>query len=218
MDVNANSHCPYRQSKNLLDALSSDKTKIGFFIGAGCPASIPHPDGGEESLVPAIQGLTRLVRERLSESEAHKDSIAAVLKRFQDGAGVEPTIEEILSHIRALIDVVRNGTIDGLNKASLVELDKAICDITTEVVNAQLPGTNTPYHMLARWIRSIARPQPVELFTSNYDLLLEQALEAESVPYFDGFVGSNEAFFDLTSMEEESGSAEKSLPIRWSRL
>ena len=52
----------------------------------------------------------------------------------------------------------------------------------------------------------------MELFTTNYDLSLEQALEERLVPYFDGFVGSDSAFLDLDSMSEDD------LPPRWARL
>jgi SIR2-like domain len=41
---------------------------------------------------------------------------------------------------------------------------------------------------------------------------LEQALEAQRQPYFDGFVGSDSAFLDLESMAEDD------LPARWARL
>lgn len=41
---------------------------------------------------------------------------------------------------------------------------------------------------------------------------MEQAFEANKIPYFDGFIGSRQAFFDLASMENES------LPARWGRL
>ncbi|MCZ8488372.1 SIR2 family protein [Vibrio lentus] len=43
---------------------------------------------------------------------------------------------------------------------------------------------NTPYHDLCTWIGSIDRRMPIELFTTNYDLLLEEALEDEEIPYF----------------------------------
>jgi hypothetical protein len=45
-----------------------------------------------------------------------------------------------------------------------------------------------------------------------HDLLMEQALEQRRVPYFDGFVGSNRTFFDLSSIEQDG------LPPRWARL
>jgi hypothetical protein len=34
-----------------------------------------------------------------------------------------------------------------------------------------------------------------EIFTTNYDLVIEKSLEAIRAPYFDGFVGSYEPFF-----------------------
>jgi hypothetical protein len=212
------SHCPYRQSKNLLDALSSSRTKVAFLLGAGCPASIPNPNGdGTQPLIPAIGGLTEVVKKKLGESDDHRDSFNIIMERFS-GEESEPTIEVILSHIRALQEVVRDGDIHGLNKTSLAELDKKICEITTDVVGASLPESNTPYHQLAKWIGGIPRSHPVEIFTPNYDLLVEQALEEHKIPYFDGFVGSKEAFFDLTSMEENESLSAHCLPVRWSRL
>ncbi|MBK6958008.1 MAG: SIR2 family protein [Nitrosomonas sp.] len=217
--MSTQSHCPYRQSKNLLDALASDKTKVAFLLGAGCPASIPHPDGdGIQPLIPAILGLTADVKKKLGESEVYRGSFNIILKRFSEEEPAEPTIENILSHIRALQEVVRDGDIHGLTKTMLAELDEKICEITTVVVGAELPDSNTPYHQLAKWIGGIQRAQPVEVFTPNYDLLVEQAFEAHKIPYFDGFVGSREAFFDLTSMEENASLPVHCLPVRWSRL
>lgn len=207
-------HCPYRQSTLLQQALAPDKMRIAFLLGAGCPVSIRIPDGATtRPLIPDIRGLTTLVNERLAASADHAGSYAAILKRFADGGSSgNPTIEDILSHIRTLQDVVRSGSIDGLDKAMLIALDAEICKITTEVVGVSLPTSDTPYHQLAMWIGGIQRAHPIELFTPNYDLLIEQALESHTIPYFDGFVGSKQAFFDLTSMESEA------LPSRWARL
>jgi len=204
-------HCPYRQSTLLQQALAPDKMRVAFLLGAGCPMSIRIPDGaGTKPLIPDIRGLTKLVNDKLAASP-QKASYQSLLKRFGKGAP-EPTIEDILSHIRALQGVVREGEIDGLTKTTLAELDKAICDITTNVVGVDLPLLGTPYHHLATWIGGIQRTHPVEVFTPNYDLLIEQSLEAHKIPYFDGFVGSRHAFFDLASMESET------LPSRWARL
>jgi hypothetical protein len=206
-------HCPYRQSTLLQQALAPDKMRIAFMLGAGCPVSIRVPEGvGTKALIPDIRGLTDAVNDRLGKSDPHKSNYAALLNRFNGGVPKNPTIEDILTHIRVLQDVVRDGSIDGLDKAALSALDTAICGITTEVVGVSLPEWKTPYHQLATWIGGIQRAHPIEVFTPNYDLLVEQALEAHKLPYFDGFVGSKQAFFDLTSMEDES------LPSRWSRL
>lgn len=206
-------HCPYRQSTLLQQALAPDKMRIAFLLGAGCPVSIQVPDGaGTKPLIPDIRGLTATINDQLSKSGQFKASHETVLNRFKDGNPANPTIEDILSHIRALQDVVRDGKIDGLDRAALLALDAEICTITTKVVGVDLPESKTPYHQLATWIGGIQRAHPIEVFTPNYDLLVEQALEAHKIPYFDGFVGSKQAFFDLTSMESDA------LPPRWCRL
>lgn len=207
--MSATTHCPYRQSTLLQQALAPDKMRIAFLLGAGCPFSIRVSDGGEtKPLIPDIRGLTSVVTEKMNQMAEHQESFQKVLNRLPDNS----TIEDILSHIRSLNDVVRDGNIDGLNKASLAGLDEKICAITTGVVDAELPAAQTPYHRLATWVGGIHRTHPVEIFTPNYDLLVEQAFEAHKIPYFDGFIGSRHAFFDLASMENES------LPPRWARL
>lgn len=65
---------------------------------------------------------------------------------------------------------------------------------------------------MSKWISSIDRKNAVEIFTTNYDLLMEQALEDQEVPYFDGFVGSRRSFFDLRAVQDGL------IPTHWSRL
>lgn len=211
--MNSSTHCPYRQSTLIQQALAPDKMRIAFLLGAGCPVSIRIPDGeATKPLIPDIRGLTNIVNKQLSESKQYKDNYGKLLERFNGGPPSNPTIEDILSHIRALHDVVRDGNVDGLDKSTLAALDTEICKITTTIVGVDLPESNTPYHQLATWIGGIRRAHPIEVFTPNYDLLIEQALESHKIPFFDGFVGSKQAFFDLTSMENES------LPSRWARV
>lgn len=205
-------HCPYRQSSLLQQALAPNKMRIAFLLGAGCPMSIrvDTDDGSTSPLIPDIAGLTAVVSTTLTADAELSVDYASLLARF--GAGASPNIEEILSHLRALIDVVREGDINGLTKLKLQALDKRICEVTASVVGVPLPGDGTPYHNLAAWMSGIARAHSVEVFTPNYDLLVEQALESHKVPYFDGFVGAREAFFDLSSMETDI------LPARWARV
>lgn len=205
-------HCPYRQSSLLQQALAPNKMRIAFLLGAGCPMSIrvTSADGQNGPLIPDIAGLTRLVSESLAGDENLRGHYEVLLARF--GANGNPNIEGILSHLRALLDVVREGHIDGLTQTALQALDTRICEITSTAVGVQLPASDTPYHNLASWVSGIARMHAVEVFTPNYDLLVEQAFESHKVPYFDGFVGANEAFFDLPSIESDV------LPSRWARL
>jgi hypothetical protein len=205
-------HCPYRQSTLLQQALTPDKMRIAFLLGAGCPVSISvkSASGVVGPLIPAIEGLTNHINQRVAADALLAPKYTTLLNRLSKTK--RPNIEQILSHLRALRDVVLDGKFDGLDQAALEELDKKICEFTTEVVSVNLPDGSTPYHQLAAWVAGVARTHALELFTPNYDLLMEQALEAQRVPYFDGFVGAREAFFDLASMETDE------LPPRWVRL
>ena len=196
---------PYRQIEILQQALVSDKSKIAFLLGAGCPVSISIQDG--KPLIQDIEGLTKSICDTLADK-----NIGKIADRIMLPEGKKVTIEDILSHVRLLIEVVGKGQIDDFTMASLEDLEKNICKEITTTVDKGLPDNDTSYHHLASWIRNIPRNNPVEIFTPNYDLLIESALESKNIPYFDGFIGSVNAFFDLHSIENEV------LPPRWAKL
>lgn len=180
--------------------------RIGFFIGAGCSLA----EGGP--LIPEIAGLTRQVKGYLDGNDPLKEAAKNAWDRVVGRGIPTPTIEDVLSHVRTLKSLCGSGGIDNFSKDQLVKLDRAICEQVRAIVSKPLPSSYTPYHVLARWIQAIPRDKPVEIFTTNYDLSIEQALEEQRVPYFDGFVGSDSAFLDLESMTEDD------LPARWTRL
>ena len=189
----------------LRQALTSDKNKVAFLLGAGCPMSIL--DENKKPLIPGIAGLTRTVCEKLDQEKINKLKQGIALPENK-----QATIEDLLGRIRSLIDVIGESEFDGLKKQDLTDMEKKICEEITEEVDKELPNQITPYHNLASWISGIPREHPVEIFTPNYDLLMELSFESKNIPFFDGFLGSRNAFFDLHSMEYEE------LPARWVRL
>ncbi len=210
-------HCPYRYSQMLQHALASGKMRVAFLFGAGCPMSIRIPDGDTTTapLIPDILSLTALVKEGIAKEPketGHQSTLTQILEQFP--ASENPTIEHILSHIRLLLEVIRKDDLDGITQKVLKSLDVKMCAIITECVQASIPDNQpfSPYHQFAKWVSAIPRDYPVEIFTTNYDLLIEQSLEDQRVPYFDGFIGSKRAFFDLPSIEHDK------LPPRWARL
>jgi hypothetical protein len=207
-------HDPYRRATDLLQRLAPGKMRIGFFLGAGCSLSIPVPDGATTTkpLIPGIVGLTEQVKRFLDADVDLKDVAQLVWDRVIGRDIPDPTVEDVLSHIRTLKSLCGKKGVDGFPEDVLVKLDQAICGHLRQVVDKSLPPNDTPYHVLASWIQAISRDKPVEIFTTNYDLLLEQALEEQRVPYFDGFVGADSAFLDLESMAQDD------LPPRWARL
>lgn len=205
-------HDPIRQANYIQQSLSQDKKPIGIFISAGCPSAIKiNINGCESPLIPGIEGLTTAVCNKLALSEK-KEAIGTIFTHFKtDGRG-DPNIEDILSHIRILHQVAGKESVRGLTATELDQLDHDICETIVTMVKKELPNKDTPYNKVAAWIGAIQRTQPVEIFTTNYDLLMEQALEQHRVPYFDGFVGSYHSFFDPYAIEEDL------LPPRWARL
>lgn len=206
-------HCPYRRTTDLLQRLAPSKMRIGFLIGAGCSLSVKEDDG--KPLIPEIVGLTKQVKDHLDHDATFKAVAQTAWDRVTARGIPTPTVEDVLSHIRTLKSLCGNdktSEIDGFAADTLGKLDFAICEQVRNIVSKPLPTSDTPYHALASWIQAIPRERAVEIFTTNYDLSLEQAFEEQLVPYFDGFVGSDSAFLDLDSMVEDD------LPPRWARL
>lgn len=197
-----------RVINELTQCLSEDKRDLGLFLGAGCPASIKIGEDGEDPLIPGIKGLTEKVLDGIEENTDVQDTVFEQLS--EDGIS-EPDVEDILTHLRSLKSAAGNGKVRGLIGDQLDDFDSEVCEQIVQTVDQSLPASS-PYHGLASWVGSTSRQKPVQLFTTNYDLLLEQALEDLRVPYFDGFVGAHQPFFDPIAMEEDTISS------RWARL
>src|SRR5690606_14012771 len=95
---------------------------------------------------------------------SHCDNLIAQLK--VDGF-LNPNIEDMLSHIRSLKQVAGKGTVREFVAKDLDELDDAICKIISREVDKELPNSDSPYHNVAIWSRSIEREKPVHIFTTN---------------------------------------------------
>jgi hypothetical protein len=216
-------HDATQQARNLRLVLQDDKQRIGCFLGAGCPLGI-YDAGGTKTitLIPAVVELTKQVAEGLlaadnaskgtSEPTQFRTQWDSWCKECQTDGGKEPTVEDVLTELRAIAN--RRGTAEflGMSKAALTALDEKICSLITERMNKVLPSYRCSYNHFASWVGGVYRTFPVEIFTPNYDLLFEQAFEQHPLPHFDGFVGSREPWFDLSSIEHDA------IPARWTRL
>ena len=215
-----NEHEIFRQVGYIQQTLSQDKKHIGVFIAAGCPLSVRVNERDvagkkiDDPLIPDVAGLTSLIATKLTSGDKKKPSHYDKLLIQMEADGIkDANIEIILSQIRALKQVAGNGTVKEFTEKDLIELDELICKTISAEVDKLLPNLETPYHGLAAWAKALDRDKPVHIFTINYDLLTEQALEEEGCLYFDGFIGARKAFFDLGAVEDE-----KILHPRWARL
>ena len=207
-------HDPLQCVKQLRQVLAVDKLAVGFFLGAGCPCAIrvPCTDGdGDKPLVPAIAGLTKIVSDSLLARSDSSTSFATLQQTFTQDGHVNPNIEDMLSRIRILREAAGTQSARGLSAKDLDALDEEICRTISHIADQPLPNTSTPYHAMGRMARGYRNP-PLQVFTTNYDLLAEEGLESLHVPVFDGFVGSSRPFFDQRAIEDEL------VPARWARV
>ena len=186
---------------------------LGVFLGAGCPKSISESADGADPLIPDTKGMTLSVRDRVI-GQGYQDTWEVVLDQVKPGGMdlEEVNIEEILSQVRGLSQYSREDSEGSLQKENLAALEHEICEEIVDLVDVNLPDGPSGYLDLATWLGSIDRQEPVEIFTTNYDLLLEEALEKRRIPYFDGFVGGYRPFFDRHTVTNDE------LPTQWVRL
>ena len=216
-------HDAAQQAQYLRLVLQDDKQRIGCFLGAGCPLGIY--DAAETTsleLIPAVVQLTKQVAEGLlatddatketSEPTQFKTQWDKWCEECRTGGVKEPTVEDVLTELRAIANLKGNVEIFGMSKKALTDLDEKICSLITERMNKALPSHRCSYNHFASWVGGVYRTSPVEIFTPNYDLLFEQAFEQQRIPHFDGFVGSRKPWFDLSSIEHDA------IPARWTRL
>jgi hypothetical protein len=207
MDVNY--FCPCREINELRDQLSYSK-RLGFFLGAGTSKSIGIPD---------ILGLTEAVELSLSNSiKTYYDQVRKSIKDNDETKNVN--IEDILNQVRLIRQITfekETKKFDGITGKNARDLDIAICNKIYEIILEKEQDADLS-HMkkLVTWLNWINRDFSKEIFTTNYDLILERAMENLQIPYFDGFIGANEPFFLPQSLELESEHDEP--PNSWIRL
>ncbi len=205
---------PHDLAKNVdlfRQALEGPHRPLALFIGAGCPMSVESANS-DAPLIPDIMGMTKILTARLKKSKSAKNAFAKLQTVLEQDKKSDADLEYMLSLVRALGDVAGRSEARGLSTDELKKLDEAISDEIVALAKPPLPTLDTSYHRVMTWVGGIARRLPVEIFTTNYDMLAEQALEESSVPYFDGFAGANRPFFDIRAIEDDA------LPARWARL
>lgn len=204
-------HNPDRYMSDLRQVLSQGRKRIGLLVGAGAPMSLRVDDFGVlspkgKSLMPGVEELTTKAIAGLD----GKYTLAAEAIRKELGVGAN--IESILTRIRLLQQALGPAKVHCLDSEGYRELGAKICAEIGLMVGAPLPNDRNAYTELISWVSGTLRTHAVEIFTTNYDLLFEEAFERGRASYFDGFTGGNAPFFDPVTVASDD------LPSRWSRL
>lgn len=192
-------HDPLKFVSGLSAKLATRSRHVCAFLGAGISRACGLPD---------ITQLQTRVIEALCPND--RCTLNTQLKHGN--------LEQALSRIRRIAALITDDQmLDGLSAERAAILDANVCQAIVKELN--IAGANLlPMLHLAAWISRAEYRLPVELFTVNYDLLLETALEEKRVPYFDGFVGSLRAKFHTELVEGAFMTADESLPSFFVRL
>ena len=205
-------HNPDQYMSDLRQILSQGRKRIGLLLGAGAPNSIWVDNDNNivsESGHPLIPGIERLTESVIGDLNAGDQATIATLREEYKNLN---NIEDILTRVRKLAQAIGRSTVHGLDAEAYEALGLRICDKIGNYVGAYLPDDENPYSALVAWIAGTSREHSIEIFTPNYDLLIEESFERHRVAFFDGFVGSFRPFFDPVSVSSDS------LPPRWALL
>jgi hypothetical protein len=198
-----------REIRELKNYLSYSKN-IGFFFGAGTSCALGIPD---------ITQLTREVEATL------KDGLAKAFKIIKDDLKTliherDVNIEDILNQLRRIRELTKESktkAYQGVCGKDAVAVDGEICKVIYQLITEkESKAALTSTKRFFAWYNLLNRDFTKEVFTTNYDLVIEKALEASEIPYFDGFVGSFEPFFWQESVDHHAQQGD--LTKNWIRL
>jgi len=184
--------------------------KIGFFFGAGTSMALG---------LPGIEKLTNHVIDNLSETNK------GFINLVKEELGSNSTIEDILNHIRLIREITKeeeNKLYNTISGTTAKSIDIEICNIIYDHLSTEENKVLTdPSKILITkkffsWLNLLNLSSVAEVFTPNYDLIFESSLEELQLPFFDGFVGSNEPFFLPESIEKNN--SKNYPPQSWIRI
>jgi len=206
-------HDPRRVVEDLRDHLAAHDRRLAFLFGAGTSSAVnvaspPAPGAKPEHkpIIPGVVDLTAMCAAAVSKmGNAHSGAWKSMIKQCEEN-GRTANVENVLSQVRLKMDAIGDGeTLVGLDRLQLIEVEKTICSTIADVVSPadNIISQRMPHHDFADWAKKVSRTAPLEIFTTNYDVLLERAFEASGVPVFDGFVGILHPFFYPECLEDE---------------
>ena len=183
-------HDPAKLLADLQQHLAGHDRPIGFLFGAGTSCAVRVVWPGEKSaspLIPDVKGLTSQCKDAATKSDSTFRRAWEELEERCKARKESPNIENLLSRLAVMRDAIGpRDQLAGLDCSDFERLEATVRRTIASLVNPDacaIPA-QLPHRELGRWLIRVTREYPVEIFTVNYDILLERALEAERVPVF----------------------------------
>lgn len=217
-------HDPRQVVEDIRSHLAACDRRLVFLFGAGTSCSVnvapPSDPSGPRPflpLIPGVEALTERCRTVVSGLSDKHEAAWALLSAQCIAGNVPVNVESVLSKVLVKIEAVGDGeSLIGLTQQELLAMRRAI---GTTIAREVQPSDESippqiPHDWFSDWTKRVSRTQPLEIFTTNYDMLFERSLESAGVPVFDGFVGVRQPFFFPDCLDDET-----LLPgPRWVRL
>jgi hypothetical protein len=193
-----NGHDPMVATSDLAAKLAARTRHVSLLLGAGssCAAGLPDVAKLLERVLASLQG------EQLDLANAVYD---------------DRNLEEGLTRLRRIRALLGDGeeSFAGFTSVTAKALEEQISAAVIRELTKSTPNLG-PSVDLATWAAGEFYARPIEIFTVNYDLLVEKGLETVGASYFDGFVGNLEARFRPDLIEPNSTG--EGLPSSFVRL
>jgi hypothetical protein len=178
--------------ENLLEILATSK-QVGLLVGAGISKACGLPN---------VDDLTKEVKKIIK----NKDFEALLNK--------DDNVEAILSKIQQLKSLISSEKkFNNLSLENIKAIEKDIKKTIFEKLSIKVDFDKVCN--LVVWLNFINREYEKEIFTLNYDLLFERALEKVNLPYYTGFIGNVKPFFISDSVDDFNGHYVKQ---SWTKL
>lgn len=158
---------------------------LNFLLGAGCSS---HIENDKEYGIP---GMASLYKGFFNENPDFEIA----------GKAAEPLFD---GNLEKMLEVM--GAISVARKVSQIDpdIENKICTVQKYIrkkIIEGLHGEKVLYFYHTFYMKTVARGRknPINIFTTNYDLYNEQALDSLSFPYNNGFVGTYKRSFNPAS-------------------
>lgn len=212
--------------KDVADAMNSKN--LAFLFGSGC-SSARGADGRELG----IPTMAPMARSFLFDEVRGYGIDEGTRGCLRDALGIDVADEAYASNLEALMEVLYGFmfALSRSDKPELVEargaVETAVASVKAYVLHACLQGQEADpartvlstyerfYRRLAQRDRALPRPW---VFTTNYDLFNETAMDRLGVPYINGFQGSVERRFNPSTFRYTLAEQLDISSRRWSSV
>ena len=161
-----------------------------FLLGAGCSICAGKP---------TIDRLTEMVR------EASSHTVQKLLDDLRGRGNRKANVEDLINYLLRMRQLMNSRrTPPGQEDWRIETIDEEILNTQKAIVKAIGTDWQSSVHherFLVRLATSNRR-RPIDIFCLNYDTVLEASMESLRLRYTDGFVGSENAYFEPTAFEQ----------------